>query len=61
MVQKEVHFLRKKINREKGSSQGLRSIRRKQPLEEEPAEESKRSRVIQESFPSQSQENHRWC
>ena len=31
-VQKEVHFLRKKVNEKKGSSQGLRSIRHKQPL-----------------------------
>ena len=49
-VQEEVPFLGKKVNEEKGSSQGLSSIPCKQPLEEELTEESKRSRVIQESF-----------
>lgn len=61
LVQKEVQFLGKKVNlKKKGTIPGLRSIRHKQPLEEEPVQESKRSRVIQESFLSWSQGNHRW-
>lgn len=61
-VQKEVHFWGKKVRFFffKESSQGLRSIRHEQPLEEETGEESKRGRVIWESFLSGSQGNHRW-